>query len=423
MAQAKYNAVHLTITAPALEPAKPLSYKHVLEIPVFLGWKKVASKELDGQCLASQQLFFFRSLSKETCSHVPFSSIDSTVVMRNRHSYFTEASLIQRLEELGIGRPSTFAMLVDTIQDRGYVKKMDLDGTQQECTDYKLVEQQVTKMVQIKIFGKEKQKLVIQPTGILCIEFLMQHFSNIFSYDYTKQLEEQLDGIVNGIGAEPWEELCRSCYLELSRLVKSIAIEKVEYALDNAHVLCFQQYGPTVKSIDTDGKVSYQSVKHDLQIDMEKVKQGQYTMEDLVETNGPRQLGEYQGHPLHLKTGRYGPYLEWSDKKQSVRDIGVNVSEITYENATAFLETIHLKLQETTATRPPPPPPSNKNILRALNSDTSIRSGKFGPYIFHQTSDMKKPEFYQYKKCPHDYKTCDTNALLTWIQDTYNKTK
>ena len=147
-----------------------------------------------------------------------------------------------------------------------------------------------------------------------------------------------------------------------------------------------------------------------MKIDLEKMKQGEYTVEDLVEVAVPEILGEYGGHPLRLKTGRYGPYLQWSDKKQSVKTIGIDVKDITFELAVAFLDKV---LEES-----PRAPPQNKNVLRSLTTDLSIRSGKFGPYIFYQTRDMKTPKFFPMKKCPHDYKTCAAETLVKWIRET-----
>ncbi len=450
MAVAEYNTTTVSISGPEMTVSNTkasTSYKHVLEIPVFLGWKQVAQdrktsivchntkENMDADDLqddqdASKRLFFFKSLSKATCANVPFSYIESTVVVRNKHSYYTEASLIQRLEELGIGRPSTFAMLVDTIQDRGYVKRMDLEGIVQDCVEYKLVDKGINKTAKDAIvekhtvkkpFGKEKNKLLIQPTGILCIEFLVQHFTELFSYDYTKKMEDELD-VMMSCNSDVVEtgsnssktlliDLCRRCYVDLTKLIKSMHIEKVEYAIDDDHTLCFQQYGPTIKSVDEDGNKSYKKVKGDMKIDLEKMKHGEYTVEDLVEVSVPEILGEYRGHPLHLKTGRYGPYLQWSDKKQSVKAMDIDVKEITFELAVAFLDKV---LGESARA-----PPQNKNVLSALTTDLSIRSGKFGPYIFYQTVDMKTPTFFPMKKCPHDYKTCKVDVLVKWIQETH----
>jgi len=221
-------------------------------------------------------------------------------------------------------------------------------------------------------------------------------------------MEEDLDTIVSpNSGAE----LCRTCYIDLTKLIKSMRVEKVEYAIDADHTLCFQQYGPTIKSVDEEGNTSYKKVKGDMKIDLEKMKQGEYTVEDLVEVSVPEILGEYSGHPLHLKTGRYGPYLQWSDKKQSVKTMGIDVKEITFELAVAFLDKV---LGES-----PRAPPQNKNVLRSLTTDLSIRSGKFGPYIFYQTVDMKTPKFFPMKKCVHDYKTCAADTLIAWIRETH----
>ena len=121
-------------------------------------------------------LMFFQSLEK-SAKPIHFNYIESSVVVRNKHQHYTEASLINKLEELGIGRPSTFATIVETIQERGYVKRMNLDGEKVNCSEYKLRSDGLLEIKQQeKVFGNEKNKLVIQPLGILTMEFLVKHF-------------------------------------------------------------------------------------------------------------------------------------------------------------------------------------------------------------------------------------------------------
>ena len=132
-------------------------------------------------------------------------------------------------------------------------------------------------------------------------------------------------------------------------------------------------------------------------------------------------LGEYRGNSLKLRTGKYGAYLEFGTVKQSIRDIGVPLENVDYAKAVEFLDSI-LKTTvdgdgdgDNTNIRLPPPAPG-KGILRAITSDMSVRSGKFGPYIYYKTSTMKVPKFLALKKFPHKYDTCDLAVLEKWVK-------
>lgn len=447
MAVAKFNAITASISCPEYKnppsnskpSCKPdLKYTHLIEIPVFLGWKKISTSSRSTEELVDDdsgqhqntmnpqtRLLYLQSMSKNIADDVPYSYIESTVVIRNKHSHYTEANLIQTLENLGIGRPSTYAMLVDTIQDRGYVVKQDIKGFERECTDFKLRSGGILdKTVLKKIMGGEKKKLAIQPIGILCIEFLIKSFESLFSYGYTKSMEEELDAIANfqGPGENKWYELCRKCFLEIREISKPLEkLEKTTYSIVDGEgaELVFQEFGPSIRIKGEDGKFTYKSVKPDLDIDLDKAKAGEYLMSDLVLID-KECLGMYEESELLLKTGKYGPYLKWGEKTQSLKTIGIPIEQIDLRKAIEFLETSknvgNGDVLNPDGTRAPP---KNKVILRVLSSDLAIRSGKFGPYIFYQTYEMKKPEFYPMKKCPYKYETCSADDMIQWIKITH----
>ena len=126
---------------------------------------------------------FFQSIEKSK-KEANFNYIESTVAFHNKHNYYTESSLIHKLEELKIGRPSTYSFIVDTIQTRGYVKKMDVEGERYQCKEFKMFSNSdINTIIKEKVVGKEKNKLVIQPIGISTIEFLTTNFAELFSYE------------------------------------------------------------------------------------------------------------------------------------------------------------------------------------------------------------------------------------------------
>jgi DNA topoisomerase-1 len=400
MADAQYQCTPIQITAPM-----ETCYRHTVEVPVFLGWKKVGQQNENNmtqiQNNPSSLLLFFRSIerSSKSFSHT---TIESTLVLRNRHSHYTEATLITQLEDLGIGRPSTFATIVDTIQERGYVKRTDVPGTSLVCKDYVLRDNVLEIKEHEKIFGQEKNKLVLQPVGKMTIEFLIEHFQSIFAYEYTKNMEEQLDYISEG-KQEDWAQPCKQCYQEIKELSKPImATKKQTYRIDDTNEFVFERYGPVLRTKQEDGTLEFKPVNKDLKIDMEKLKTGGYRVEDLC-SGKLEPLGQYEGSDLFLKNGKYGPYLEWGDRKESIRLLKKPLDQITIEHAIEFLGT-HKK---------------NKGVLRTLNSEISIRKGKFGPYAYYKAAGMTKPEFYSIKQFPEGFLACDAQVLIRWIETTH----
>mgnify|MGYP003653194311 FL=1 len=191
MSEAKYKAIPLEVSGP-----EKTKYTYTHEIPIFLGWKTVSDKKLDTDTQNEANglhMFFKTQLQKP----IKYNWIESIISMKNKHTHYTEASLINKLETAGIGRPSTFSTIVSTIQDRGYVKKTDVDGIEIDCNNFKLEDDTLTETTEAKTFGNEKGKLVLQPIGTLTVEFLIEHYNSLFSYEYTKLMEDKLDAITN----------------------------------------------------------------------------------------------------------------------------------------------------------------------------------------------------------------------------------
>jgi len=404
MADAKYNTIKAEITAPQNH-----TYQHTIEIPVFLGWKQVCEKtdlDVDVANQGSALHLYLQTVAKLGKS-IRYESIQSCVVVRNKHQHYTEASLINTLEDLGIGRPSTFASIVDTIIERGYVKKTNIEGTTIKCMEFTLYDKNniIETTEKEKVFGNEKNKLVIQPTGILTIEFLIHHFEQLFSYEYTKTMEQQLDLVSSGKQTD-WSKLCENCDSEIKTLSKTIKnLSKQTYALDQQNEVVFQAYGPSIKHTSEDGTAEYLTIKKDMKLDLEKLKEGAYSMDDLVEIKQSC-LGKYEEEELFLKSGRYGPYVEWGQKKESIKEIQKPLNQITMQDIETFLAKTSSKTE--------------KNILRVLNDDLSIRKGKFGAYAYYKRKDMAKPEFLNIKKFNQGFLTCTKESLIDWLKETYH---
>jgi DNA topoisomerase-1 len=404
MADAKYNTYALSITAP-LEN----KYRHVLEIPVFLGWKKVS--EIDSikqQEQGSATILYLKSLSS-----VNYEAVESHITIKNRHQHYTEASLIQTLEELGIGRPSTYASIVETIQDRGYVKCLDVEGERVNCTEYKMSRNDnnsICEIVSEKTLGSEKNKLVIQSVGVLAIEFLKQYFQPIFTYEFSKHMEEKLD--IVSTESSNWSSICKECYDEIVKLGSVLKkLGKQEFVLDETHVLAFEKMGPVIKEIinvDDGSNITFLPVKAGLHIDLEKLKTKQYTLEELLETK-TSSLGKYLDEDVFLKHGKYGPYIQWKEMSIGIKDIMVDKDTVV-----TLGQITHLLEAKDASSSP------INNLLRWIREpDISIRKGKFGPYVYYQTKAMKKPTFYNIKKFKEGLFACTSESLIAWLNETY----
>jgi DNA topoisomerase-1 len=411
MSDFKCELHDVLITAP-----DSLHYKHTVESPLFLGWKACAqgnTNMVEQQNTVNGLLLYFKTILQNKIAIVP-NQIHAISVFHHSHSYYTESSLIKKLEDLGIGRPSTYAMFIETIQERGYVKKMNIAGEKVTCSDYLLVGKTITEKSKEAIVGGGTNKLVVQPVGIIIVEFLTNHFEELFSYNYTKKLEDELDEISVGYqNGEPWYKICSDCNRNIKEMIKPLNnISKETYRLDDNHDIIFSKYGPVIsqrRNIDEpdseERKNTFISIKKGLTLDLNKLKSGEYTLEDLVESSA-RFLGKWEDQDIYIKSGRYGLYLEWGDQKKGCNDFEKPMDEITLEDVKNIVQS---KTQNASA-----------NVLRILNDNLSIRKSKFGAYAYFKTPSMSKPKFLNIKKFNEGFSFCDAERLIDWIEKTYN---
>ena len=349
---------------------------------------------------------------------IPYNYIETIIGFTAHHSRFTEASLIDKLDELGIGRPSTFSMLTDVIQTRKYVEKTDVPGVKFECREYRMVAAEITHKSVEKMMGAEHKKLVIDPIGITVIEFLLQHFAEFFSYNYTNTMEKRLDAVA--AGAESWHRVCADCDREIGKLIRGIdSLEKRTYKIGDDYILFFHKNGMLLRSVQgpDDGKCTFKSIKRGVKVDMAKLERGEYTFADLAEIDeivlGLHPLdGPKDDVLVTLKPGKYGYYLEFGegdDSKKISVDKELKALGKTPETVTlADLE--HLLKGEST----------DSSSVRILTPEISVRTSKFGPYVFYKTESAKgtkgtKPKFYDLKKFEGDCWTVDRDVLLKWL--------
>jgi len=390
MASSKYNLLSLSISAP-----EKRHYTRREELITFPGWQIVRGYDTDNPV--------YTLLSGVgNGSEVEYIKVFSKVTMKDLKMHYTEARLVSLLEKKGIGRPSTFSGLVSKIQDRGYVKKSDVKGKAVTGVDFTLAGDELEEEEVSRVFGGEKNKLVIQPTGTIVVEFLVKHMDPMFIYEYTSRMETELDKI--SAGQRVWNTLCSECYGEMGQLSSKIGgAHRETVQLDAEHTYMIGRYGPVVKH-EIDGKVSFKKVKKDL--DISRLKAGEYALSEVLDPQAAfsnRRLGSYKNTDVILKKGKYGLYMTHGATNHSLKVLRKATSQITLEDVLPFL------MGEKS---------SNPKVLLVVDGDLSVRMGKFGPYLFYKTKTMKKPRFISLKGT--DWRALGKDGMSQWARDNHD---
>ena len=413
MAPAEYFSFSSTIST----DIDGIKYTLNSELLDFLGWKIIKNKETK-TAIKDKEYNYLLQLRQGQI--INYKKITAKVTLKNNKMHYTEAKLVQLLEDNGIGRPSTFSTLIDKIQERGYVKKDDIPGKQVACKDFELDDVSLTETNATREFGAEKNKLVIQPLGIIVMEFLNKNFEEMFNYDYTKNMEDDLDKISRG--EKVWYKLCEDCLKEINKCCEKLVDEKkCEIKIDDKHFYIIGKHGPVIKKIDDveSGKknnVSFLPVKEGL--DMKKLEQGEYKLEDLIAPakQGQIHLGTYKAEPLFLKKGKYGLYVTWGQNSKSLSCFGNRPMEnVTLTDVLEILE----RTDQLSSSISNSGKESSSGIIRIITNNINIRKGKYGDYVFYKTPKMSKPSFLKLDGFESDYKTCTIKTMTDWLKATY----
>lgn len=421
MPSAQYSTITATISISEQHIKEEKGYEFVYraEQVVFKGWQIVNWKP---DTAMENAYNYFVMLKPNT--EMIYKKIEAKNILKDLKQHFTEARLVQLLEEKGIGRPSTFASLIDKIVERKYVEKQNIEGKTVECLDFLLDDKRkINEVPCTKEFGNEKGKLVIQPLGIIVVEFLIKYFNTFFDYSYTKEMENDLDLIATN--KKQWTTLCSNCNKDLVKIIDGLTnLKRFEIQIDEYHSIIIGKHGPVIKKTlsktssekktkNSKDDVTFIALKKGLDIkvltDFEQINGRQLTLDDVVEpsntTNGA--LGKYKGCDLFLKTGKYGPYAQWGSNMKSLKELDKPTDKMEYIEVIKFLDKDILD------------PTKAVGLVRELTSNLSIRTGKFGDYLFYKKPRTTKPEFLKLNGFKMDYKTCDKELLLNWITQTY----
>lgn len=294
---------------------------------------------------------------------------------------FTEASLVKKLEEQGIGRPSTYAPTISTIQNRGYVDKDSRDGTPRDLNLLRLEQDEISDQIKTEITGAEKAKLFPTDLGMVVNDFLTKFFPSILDYSFTAKMEAQFDDIADG--KQGWRNLLDDFYKDFDPRVKHIA-EHAERAAGDRElgqdpvsgkpvIARLGRFGPIVQmgSSDDEEKPKYASLRKDMRLET-------ITLEDALELfKLPRVLGEMEEQPVKANIGRFGPYVQLGRLFASLEETD-DVYTIGFDRARELI----LAKREADANK----------IIAQLSDDAQILRGRWGPYLKIHGANVKIPK-------------------------------
>ena len=297
---------------------------------------------------------------------------------------YSEASLVHKREELGIGRPSTYAPTISTIQQREYVQKGDKKGDERRYSVFTLRGISVVKTNRKEMVGNEKGKLLPTDIGIVVNDFLQKNFPGIMDYNFTARVEQQFDKIAEG--DEEWKSMMKLFYNEFEPTVDSAMKKREEHkagerelGIDKASgkpvFVKIGRFGPVVQigTADDNEKPRFAQLPADKSLET-------ITLDEALELfKLPRNLGQFEGSDVVIGAGRFGPYVLNNRKYISVPKT-IDPMEITFEEAVALIE--DKRKQE------------EKRHLKKFDeeSDMEVMNGRFGPYIAYNGKNYRLPK-------------------------------
>lgn len=297
---------------------------------------------------------------------------------------YTEASLVKKLEELGIGRPSTYAPTISTVQQRKYVERKDKDGVERKYNVITLKQNKITEQTATEITGAEKSKLFPTDLGMVVTDFLNEHFTQIMDYGFTAQIENEFDGIADG--KKEWKKIIGDFYKPFHKVVET-TMETAERAKGEHELGVDPQSGkPVVARLGRFGPmVQIGSTTDDEMPRFASLKPGQsietITLKDALDLfKLPFDLTPYEGKDVSVGLGRFGPYVKWGDTFISLPK-GEDPLSVTNERA------IELIKEKQSADAP---------VGTYKGKPVTKGKGRFGPFIKWENLFVNVPKAYDF---------------------------
>ena len=365
------------------------------EVIVFDGFIKVYHESHDDE--SSQEVFASLPELKEN-QELTRREIAATERFSLGPQRYTEASLVHKLEELGIGRPSTYAPTISTIQQREYVAKGDKKGEEREYTVDTLKGKQVTQKVRREMAGSDKGKLMPTDIGLVVNDFLMKNFPGIMDYNFTAKVEQDFDRIAEG--DEAWTKMLKTFDKDFEPTVDKAMNSRNEHKAGERQLgmdaktgkpvfVKIGRFGPVVQIGSAEDKEKPQFAQLPKELSMESV-----TLEEALELfKLPREIGQYEGKTVTIGAGRFGPYVLHAGKYTSLPK-GTDPMAVTLEEAIQLIEE---KRKADT-----------QKHMKIFTEDDKLEvlNGRFGPYLCYDGKNYRLPKAMHEKAGELTYDEC-----------------
>jgi DNA topoisomerase-1 len=294
---------------------------------------------------------------------------------------YTEASLVRKLEELGIGRPSTYAPTISTIQQRGYVIKGNKDGEQKELATLILKNKVLSKKVNTETIGADKNKLMPTDSGIVVNDFLTENFPQVLEYNFTANLEIEFDKVADG--EMKWTDTLHKFYDLFHPVVEEVSASKAEHKVGERILgtdpktgkpvsVKIGRFGPfaQIGSAEDEEKPQFASLAKGQSIETISLE------ESLQLFNLPRTVGELEGKPVVAAIGRFGPYLKFNN---------------TFTTISKEYDPYHITIAEAEKLIAEKKERDANKIIKSFPEDDKLQilNGRFGPYISYNKANYK----------------------------------
>lgn len=388
MANAKYDSYTITI----LISKSKYNFVCKFEKLLFQGYKKVYTEfvskkddENDTKLIKDTELI----KSLKNGQEIKNKKIIAQEKYHQPPGRYSEATLIKKMEKMGIGRPSTYAQTIDTIIRRDYVKKDDIDGIEKDVIRLTLEKGEITQIDEKCKIGNEKKKLIPQAIGKETTVFLNEHFNQLMDYAFTSKMEENLDEVANNKAI--WNQVLANFYQNFEPKVRELSSKesknnayqkKIENRRNlglnekNEHVFAYVgKYGPVIQFVDAENEKKTYFQKCDEKYNIEKITLTE--VKDMMKSTVNDNLGEYQNEPILLKKGKYGFYLVHKSKNYKIlEDYDEKLSN---EEAIICIEK------------------KEKANLRKFG-EYEVKEGPYGPYILYKSKFFKISKGFDLEK-------------------------
>ena len=325
-------------------------------------------------------------------------SITSTEKYSQGPVRYTEASLVKKLEELGIGRPSTYAPTISTIQQREYVVKGDKTGEERQYVTDTLSANRIVSKTRTEVAGKEKGKLLPTDIGTVVNDFLMEHFPEIMDYNFTAKVESQFDQIAEG--HEEWTSMMHNFDHDFEPTVRKVMNARSEHKAGERELgvdplshrpvfVKIGRFGPVVQIGSADDEVKPRFAQLPSGKSIETI-----TLDEALELfRLPRNIGEYEGDIVTIGSGRFGPYVQHGGKYVSLPK---EMDPMTVTLADAIKLIAEKREQE------------RQRHIKSFEEDSTMQvlNGRFGPYITCDGKNYRLPKSLHERAAQLTYAEC-----------------